>query len=805
MDFQNQFFLTFQELRGQVENWCRVNYHPICVGDSHLDMEHLTFQCPHSIKRRSQSVVNRMNVDGVDNVHRRPMQSVNFTGCSFRINLGRYRNTGMYKIGKCVLEHSGHPIGLDYYATYSIKKYLDPQREMIEQLVRSNAPSRAIAETLKENTGGNVRRKDVENFKRSILTAADISSDYSRFCDSIQSFQFGGFTGTVHHLVDNTGKVAAAFFCTAQMQFHLVQCQPKLVQMDSTFGVDKNRYKVSAVVYHNSGTNLTEVGAIFFVNKETKENYRFVLQLFRELFVPEYFLVDKDLFAIEVLLEIFPRARIFLCIWHVMCYLKKLINTAVRFGGNQRPANPGNLRDNNNGGNDNDENNDGQNDRWDDDDDEINFDLPPNMPARSPGKKALTTEEKKDIFDAFVKLVYASDQENFNEKQIVFLQKASGVWVKANTRRLADYTQLAEQYLNNWDGCQSMWALFHRSIHPVADHTTNRIERSWWSIKSYLKMRFHSKPSIEVAIEAVVKMWNERFRIVNKIKIKTIRHPDPLVCSVFEAASIHLTDTGLKLLLAQLEVCFRDRETNEIVGVTTQECPCPYHRMWQFPCCHMLWYRHISGVSIFHLDNFQRKFWKNHFLLPVEEVENVGVDDMVAEGAHNEDANVGLLANPDFDGNNQLNQVARGQDRFFNDANVDHIRAGWREMFGRLERDLEDRGVPYNNQVWRALTPLVDLLLQGHCPSEEGMRRFCETWRPQPGQASPLRPHDQLPQPASPHHRYRFYEQNPQRGRPRGRHNQRQPVRRGPGQGRPANGDIPARIRGVRRNYGRNQ
>lgn len=505
MDFQNRFFLTFEESREEVENWCRDIYHPICIGRSHQSVEHLVFKHPHSIKRQAQPVPERLDDEGRDMVARRTMQSVNFTGCNFRINLGRYRETGTYKVGKCILEHTGHPVGSAHYASYSIKKHLVPERALIEQLVQSNAPNPAIAETLKAKTGVEVRRKDVENFVRSISLEPDVVRNYGCFCDSIRSAQFGSYTGTVHHLVDNTGQVAAAFFCTAIMRFHLIQSQPKLVQMDSTFGIDKNRYKISAVVYHNSATNLTEIGAIFFMNKETKENYRFVLNLFQEIFVPEFFLADKDLSTIEVLTEVFPQARIFLCIWHVMCYLKRLINTAVRFGENPRPAILDDFddHDNNNNGEDYDINDD----RWDDEED-IDFGRPSNMPARAPGKKGLTTEEKKDVFDCFVKLVYASSQVSFKEKKQKFLQKISGVWVKANTLRLADYSSLIQQYMDNWDRFQDMWAVFHRSAHPVADLTTNRIERIWWSIEAYLKIRFASKPLIEVAIERVVEMWN---------------------------------------------------------------------------------------------------------------------------------------------------------------------------------------------------------------------------------------------------------------------------------------------------------
>lgn len=124
-----------------------------------------------------------------------------------------------------------------------------------------------------------------------------------------------------------------------------------------------------------------------------------------------------------------------------------------------------------------------------------------------------------------------------------------------------------------------MWAIFHRRSYPVADLTTNRIERSWWSIKSYLKTRFPSKPVIEIAIEAVVKMWEERFGKINKIKTKTIRHPNPIVSQVYQVASFHLNDAGMDRLLRQLEACFQEEAANEIPGVTTQSCNCAYYNL----------------------------------------------------------------------------------------------------------------------------------------------------------------------------------------------------------------------------------
>lgn len=73
MDF-NRLFSTLLELREHVQEWCKVNYHPIIVRTSSQDQ--LVFSCPHFIKRASNPVPKRLDDDGVDMVACRHRQSV---------------------------------------------------------------------------------------------------------------------------------------------------------------------------------------------------------------------------------------------------------------------------------------------------------------------------------------------------------------------------------------------------------------------------------------------------------------------------------------------------------------------------------------------------------------------------------------------------------------------------------------------------------------------------------------------------------------------------------------------------------
>ena len=75
------------------------------------------------------------------------------------------QNDGSWKVGaKVILDHTGHEIGPDIFATYSFAKKLSKDDiDFIILLAKSKAPVRKIAEMLSTRTGDHYKSKDVRN------------------------------------------------------------------------------------------------------------------------------------------------------------------------------------------------------------------------------------------------------------------------------------------------------------------------------------------------------------------------------------------------------------------------------------------------------------------------------------------------------------------------------------------------------------------------------------------------------------------------------------------------------------------
>ena len=80
------------------------------------------------------------------------------------------------------------------------------------------------------------------------------------------------------------GKVRALFISTATMKNHLKKHKPDLIQLDTTFGTNKQRYKVGAFVYPCRRTNKTRVAAFSLLADEREPNIQFMISSFKKVF-----------------------------------------------------------------------------------------------------------------------------------------------------------------------------------------------------------------------------------------------------------------------------------------------------------------------------------------------------------------------------------------------------------------------------------------------------------------------------------------------------------------------------------------
>ena len=179
-------------------------------------------------------------------------------------------------------------------------------------------------------------------------------------------------------------------------------------------------------------TNKTEVAAISLLSQESEENFNFVLSLFRSLYNKNdlIFLVDEDFTCIKSIKQAYPNSTVLLCIFHAIKFLRTLFATALA-----------------------------------------------------------TVEKKEEIMANFKLLLYAHDPESFNVANENFLKLCVDVEVRSNDK----YVNLSEYFKKNWSSCTHMWAKhLRKGLSTLGDHTTNRVERIFWTLKRLIREKFVS-------------------------------------------------------------------------------------------------------------------------------------------------------------------------------------------------------------------------------------------------------------------------------------------------------------------------
>ena len=110
-----------------------------------------------------------------------------------------------------------------------------------------------------------------------------------------------------------------------------------------------------------------------------------------------------------------------------------------------------------------------------------------------------------------------------------------------------------------------MWVRFYRNDLPLfGDHTTNRIERQFWSFKESLADRFAKTPKTGDAIIHLLKFINERLeerKIAHDNKRLVIFDADTTIHNLNKEASQILNEKGCILFHKALSL-LRERRNN---------------------------------------------------------------------------------------------------------------------------------------------------------------------------------------------------------------------------------------------------
>ena len=107
----------------------------------------------------------------------------------------------------------------------------------------------------------------------------------------------------------------------------------------------------------------------------------------------------------------------------------------------------------------------------------------------------------------FKSALYARDAERFQVANENFLNACSDIEVRTNEK----YVKLDAYFKKTWSSCVPMWAEhLRKSLPTLGDHTTNRVERMFWSLKRSLRDKFISLPKTVASVRHIVQYADDR-------------------------------------------------------------------------------------------------------------------------------------------------------------------------------------------------------------------------------------------------------------------------------------------------------
>ena len=219
-------------------------------------------------------------------------------------------------------------------------------------------------------------------------------------------------------------------------------------------------------------------------------------------------------------------------------------------------------------------------------------------------------------------MIFSRDEESFQLNNDSFCLEVRNVEVRINK----DYKNLLSYYKKNWLTCTEKWVKIFRKYLPLlGDHTTNRVERMFWSLKLSISGRFSSKPNTILSIIHMINFADEH--ISERLSFTTTRslkiyNADPFICDLNEVASQHLNDRGCVMFDKMWKV-FKTLENNlsfvdggvlekfkdgeKVYNATLWKCNCTFHAEHQVPCRHITFLQSNSDeVIIFDIFLFHK-------------------------------------------------------------------------------------------------------------------------------------------------------------------------------------------------------
>ena len=303
----------------------------------------------------------------------------NFVDCKAKINFYKSQVSGSTKLST---EHHGHVISEDLYNRLNVN-ITEEETELIKTLAGANARPSQIKKLMLEKSKKRVTVQKIRNIAAKILPPENDEECQKAFEQFLVDIENDG--GIVEWELDPDETVKCLFITSKKMKSAFRNTNPPVIQMDTSFNMDKAQYKVAAMCYLDPNTCKTEIAAISLLSQETASSFEFILKIFATICIRQdvVFLVDKDFTEVSTLKKVFPSSIVLLCIFHALKFICTLVSSAL---------------------------------------------------AR--------TDKKGEIFDQFKKVLYSRSVEIFEKENKVFVDTIKTVEVKAGDK----YVMLDDYY-----------------------------------------------------------------------------------------------------------------------------------------------------------------------------------------------------------------------------------------------------------------------------------------------------------------------------------------------------------------------
>ena len=370
---------------------------------------------------------------------------------------------------------------------------------------------------------------------------------------------------------DQTKVTTAIFVSTKKMIDDIDRHKPQLVLLDTTFGVCAERYKLAMFVYPCRLSNKTRVAAFCLMADEREQTVEFFLQEFANICQPSFFFVDKDFNQMKLLFKTWPSCHVFLCVFHVLKYMKSIIRT---------------------------------------------------VQCRS---VADLSKKKDELASHLRRVILAKNQGEFDN--------AAGEWRLAaqdcQFKQAGTLKDLGSFFENSWLSCHHLWATFHRTNQPLLfTNTTNRIESLFGKLKHALSRWFgkgkKAIPGLAAFAPFFLRFLHDRLFPMD-MAVKRFRPIVPRFQLDMDQAGKLLTKTAAEHFYDQLMIAIpivdQNVDQNNEETTTETNCSCRIYSQLKMPCHHILITRHRSGLSLFEQTNFPEYFHDSFMMEEAKETE----------------------------------------------------------------------------------------------------------------------------------------------------------------------------------------